>query len=345
MEVSTGCGTTGVVGLLAGDKGGDCIGLRADMDCLRLQEKSGVAHASKRKDFMHGCGHDGHVASLVGAAHVLAKMADLLPCPVKFIFQPGEENGAGAKKMIDDGVLEEPRVRTIFGLHGTPSLPLGTFGLRTGPMMAVSSYFRIVIRGEGTHAAMPHKGKDMVLVASHIVCAAHSIVSRSIDPLEAALLSIPIFNGSQAANVLPEEVVLEGTLRSLSDRVLATLQRRLSEVVEGCSRAFGATAQVSFSGGYPLLVNEGRSADYLARMATEVVGTARVKREYAPSLGAEDFAYYLQSIPGAFCWFGLGRGGTDEPPLHSPYFDFNDEALPLAMELLCRLALHGRECF
>ncbi len=341
-EISTGYGRTGVVALLGRERPGPCIALRADMDCLRMQESNHFAHASQRKDLMHGCGHDGHVAALVGAALVLGTMTDRLAGPVKCIFQPGEENAAGAREVIADGGLENPVPRAIFALHGTPSLPLGTVGLRRGAMMAASRYFTITVTGRGAHAAMPHKGIDCVLVASHIVCAAHSIISRNINPLEAALISIPSFSASKAPNVLPARVTLRGTLRALSNATRDFLEKRLREIAVNIARSFGAEASLEFEGGYPLLVNDDGCHEYLLEAAAAVVGEDKVRGDYPPSLGAEDFAFYLQRVPGAFCWFGLGVDEALDAPLHNPCFDFNDDALGRAIELYCRLALNSR---
>ncbi len=339
MDIRTGVGKTGVVGLLAGDRKGPCIALRADMDCLRLQEENSFPHASQRRGLMHACGHDGHIACLVGAATVLGKLAEQLPGPVKFIFQPAEENLGGAEKMITDGVLKDPVPRAIFGLHGTPSLPFGQVGLRQGPMMAASRYFTITVTGNGTHAAMPHRGVDCVLAASQIVCAAHTIVSRNINPLEAALISIPRFEAAKAPNVLPSKVLLEGTLRALSNETRDFLEKRLVEVAAKTAEASGAQAAVSFYGGYPLLENDHRCCEFVAGVAEGVVGPENICRDYPPSLGAEDFAFYLDEVPGAFWWLGLGNKECSDAPLHNPCFDFNDNAIALAIELHCRLVL------
>lgn len=342
MEIGTGFGKTGIVALLGREKEGPCIALRADMDCLNLEEENCFAHTSQKKGLMHGCGHDGHIACLVGAAMVLGAHAEELPGPVKFIFQPGEENAAGAKEIIADGGLENPRPRAIFGLHGTPSLPFGKVGLRSGPMMATSRYFTIRVKGRGTHAAMPHKGIDTVLAASQIVCAAHTIISRNISPMESALISIPIFEASRAANVLPAEVTLQGTLRALSSDNRNFLEKRLREVVVNTARSCGAQADIEFTGGYPLLQNDRRCHHYLSDAARIVVGAENVEGNYPPSLGAEDFAFYLEKMPGAYCWLGLQSDGSHDAPLHNPSFDFNDDAIALAIHLHCQLALGSR---
>jgi amidohydrolase len=341
MEITTGVGKTGVVALLGGKKKGPCIALRADMDCLRMEEKNRFPHASRKKGMMHGCGHDGHIACLVGAALVLGTVAEKLQGPVKFIFQPGEENAAGAREMIKDGALVDPVPRAIFGLHGTPSLPLGKIGLRSGPMMAASRYFQITVSGRGTHAAMPHKGIDTVLAASQIVCAAHTIVSRNINPLEAALISIPKFDGAQAPNVIPAEVNLEGTLRALSHTTRDFLEKRLTEVVMGTAKAFGADAVIEFDGGYPLLENDQKCFEYVAAVAEQAIGRENIRCDYPPSLGAEDFAFYLEHVPGAFWWLGLGVPGKDDIPLHNPGFDFNDDAIGPAITMHCLLVMNA----
>ncbi len=343
MEIRTAVGTTGVVALLGREKKGPCIALRADMDCLRMEEQNRFSHASRKKGLMHGCGHDGHIACLAGAALVLGEIVAKLPGPVKFIFQPGEENGAGAREMIKDGALKDPVPRAIFGLHGTPSLPLGTIGLRNGPMMAASRYFSIRIRGRGTHAAMPHKGIDTVLAASQIICAAHTIVSRNINPLEAALISIPTFEASKAPNVLPEEVNLQGTLRALSRETRDFLEKRLREVVAGTARAHGAKGTIEFYGGYPLLENDRHCCEYVAATAAQTINRENIRCDYPPSLGAEDFSFYLEHVPGAFWWLGLGIQDEEDIPLHNPRFDFNDDAIGSAITLHCLLAINSHQ--
>lgn len=335
IEIKSEVGKTGIVALLGREKKGPCVALRADMDCLRMEEENHFDYVSKNKGLMHGCGHDGHIACLVGAALVLGRMQHELRGPVKFIFQPAEENYAGAAAMIRDGALDDPVPDAIFALHGTPSLSFGKIGLRRGAMMAASRYFHIIVNGMGTHAAMPHKGVDAVLTASHIVCAAHTIVSRNINPLESALISIPIFNGSTAPNVLPQQVQLQGTLRALSTENVAYLQKRLGEVVANTAASFCASAEISFDGGYPLLENDLHCFTYISELAAELLGEEYVRTDYPPSLGAEDFAFYLEKIPGAFWWLGLGSEERGNVPLHNPCFDFNDDAISLGIQVHC----------
>lgn len=338
MEVRTGVAGTGVVATLGRDKNGPCVALRADMDCLRMQEKSSVAHASVKDGLMHACGHDGHTACLLGAALVLAEHVDDLAGPVKFIFQPAEENKGGARVMIDEACLEDPKVDVIFGLHGTTAIPLGSVGLNSGAMMAASRYFIINIHGRGCHAASPHRGIDPVLIGSQIICAVQSIVTRNVNPLEPALITIPKFLASTAPNVIPEKVVLEGTLRALSNENRMLLEKRLKELVQQTAAAHGATADIEFYGGYPLLENAPKEAAYVAEIASCFLPSRNIIRNYPPSMGAEDFSFYLGQVPGAFFWLGLQPKGDTVPSLHHPQFDFNDEAIPTAIRMLCEIA-------
>ncbi len=338
IEIRPNVARTGVVATIGAEKTGRCVGLRADMDCLRMQEHNSFAHTSTKEGLMHACGHDGHTACLVGAALVLGEMQDELQGPVKFIFQPAEENHGGAKVMIDEGALENPRVDAIFGLHGTTGLPLDTIGLRRGPMMAASKYFTITIHGKGCHAASPHRGIDPVLIGSQIICSAQSIVARNISPLEPGLISIPKFSGSTAPNVIPETVILEGTLRALSTESRKLLEKRLKELVEQTAEAYGGKAEIDFHGGYPLLENHLEAVDYVQGVVAGFMSKETIDSSYPPSMGAEDFAFYLEKIPGAFFWLGLQPEGEDFPSLHHPRFDFNDDVIPRAIRLHCEIA-------
>ncbi len=340
IELQTEVGKTGLVAVIGADKKGPCIGLRADMDCLRMQEENDFAHASRKNGLMHGCGHDGHIVCLLGAALVLGEMREELAGPVKCIFQPAEENYGGAQHMVNDGVLHNPEVAAIFGLHGSPGLPLGDVGVKAGAVMAVSRYFKIVIRGKGTHAAMPHLGVDPVLIGSQVVCGVQSIIARNINPLDPGLISIPKFTGSTAPNVIPDSVVLEGTLRALSNATRDILMTRLQVLVEETARAHGGSAEIFFDEGYPLLENDGKGVDYFCKVAESVLGEERVDPQSPATLGAEDFAFYSERIPGVFWWLGLQSEGEEMVSLHNPKFDFNDEAIPLAIEIHCRLALN-----
>ncbi len=343
IELRTNVAKTGIVALIGGEKKGPCIGLRADMDCLRMHEKNKFSHVSKKKGLMHACGHDGHIVCLLGAALVLAAIQDSLKGPVKCIFQPAEENYGGASYMVEEGVLDNPTVAAIFGLHGNPALPLGEVGVNSGPVMAVSKYFKIVIQGKGAHAAMPHLGVDPVVIGAHIICGVQSIVARNLNPLEAGLISIPKFTGSTAPNVIPETVVLEGTLRALSNATRDILMDRLQELVENTANAHGGKAEIHFDSGYPLLENDKTGVEYFCGMAESVVGKERIVDNFPATLGAEDFAFYSEKVPGVFWWLGLQPEDGGLASLHNPYFDFNDDAIAVGIEMHVQLALnfHG----
>ncbi len=338
IEIRSGVAKTGVVATIGSDKPGPCVALRADMDCLRMQEENSFAHASSTPGLMHACGHDGHTACLLGAALVLGKIQDELAGPVKFIFQPAEENRGGAKVMLAEDVLLHPKVDAIFGLHGTTALPLGHIGLREGAMMAASRYFTITIQGRGCHAASPHRGIDPVLIGSQIICSVQSIVSRNIGPLESGVISIPKFTGSTAPNVIPEKVVLEGTLRALSNSNRELLEHRLRELVVHTAAAYGGTAEIEYYGGYPLLENESESVAFVSTIAADFMAEGEIQNTYPPSMGAEDFSFYLQNVPGAFFWLGMQPAGDISPSLHHPRFDFNDGVIPVAIRLHCEIA-------
>lgn len=338
IDIDTGVAGTGIVATIGGEKTGPCVALRADMDCLRMQEKNSFSHASKRPGLMHACGHDGHTAALVGAALVLGQIQDELAGPVKFLFQPAEENRGGAKVMLEEGALDNPPVKAIFGLHGTTALPLGTIALRSGAVMAASRYFTITVHGRGCHAASPHRGIDPVLIGSQIVCAVQSIVARNVSPMEPALISIPKFTGSTAPNVIPENVILEGTLRALSNDTRELLENRLRELVEQTAAAHGGSAEISYYGGYPLLENDEREVAFVREVASQCLTAEQINGSYPPSMGAEDFAFYLQQVPGAFFWLGMQPPGENLPSLHHPRFDFNDTVIPTAIRLHCEIA-------
>jgi amidohydrolase len=338
IAIREGVAGTGIVATIGAEKDGPCVALRADMDCLRMEEKNSFGHASKKPGLMHACGHDGHTAALVGAALVLAEIEEELAGPVTCIFQPAEENHGGAKVMLEEEVLENPEVNAIFGLHGTTALPLGAIGLRSGAIMAASRYFTITVHGRGCHAASPHRGIDPVLIGSQIVCAVQSIVARNVSPVEPALISIPRFTGSTAPNVIPEVVTLEGTLRALSTETRALLETRLRELVEYTAAAHGGSAEISYYGGYPLLENSVEEVAFVRGVAGRFMTEGQIDGSYPPSMGAEDFAFYLQQVPGAFFWLGMQPEGETLPSLHHPRFDFNDAVIPIAIRLHCEIA-------
>jgi amidohydrolase len=327
-EVITGMGRTGVVGLIKGKKPAAdgqevrTLGLRADMDALPLNEITGVAYASRNPGAMHACGHDGHTAMLLGAARYLAETRNFSG-NVAVIFQPAEEGGAGAKAMMDDGLMDRFGIDQVYGMHNAPGLALGKFAIRPGAYMASMDEISIHIEGLGGHAARPHKSIDSVLVGSQLVVALQSIVSRSVDPLESAVISMCMFHAGNAPNVIPQTAALEGTVRTLKPRIRDLIEKRMNEVCEGVALTAGAKIKLDYRRGYPVLVNHAAQTDIAARVAAEVAGDSNVETSPPPMMGAEDFAFMLEAKPGAFIFIGNG----DSAGLHHPAYNFNDEAI------------------
>jgi amidohydrolase len=333
-DVVTGLGRTGVVGVIRGRKpGAKAIGMRADMDALPIEEATTVAYKSTVPGKMHACGHDGHTAMLLGAAKYLAETRNFAGTAV-VIFQPAEEGGAGARAMMDDGLFDRFGIEEVFGMHNYPGMPIGQFAIRSGPMMASTDTISIELEGVGGHAAWPHFGVDTVLVGAQIVNQLQSIVARNVDPLQAAVISICTFQAGNADNVIPQQAKLRGTARALSPKVRDLLQKRVREVVEGTARAYGAKAELTYTTGYPVLVNEEHKTAFAAGVAREVAGKDKVNTDCAPLMGAEDFAFMLQERPGAFIYIGNGNSAQ----LHNPAYDFNDEAIPVGTSYWVRLA-------
>ena len=336
IEVHRGLARTGVVGVLRAGTSARTIGLRADMDALPMAEQNQFEHASRHPGKMHGCGHDGHTAMLLGAARHLAETRNF-DGTVHLIFQPAEEGAAGGKVMIDDGLFERFPCDTVFGLHNWPQLPAGRFGVRAGPIMAAADHFDIVVTGKGAHGAMPHHGVDPVLVAAHIVTAAQALVSRHTDPVDTAVVSFTVINGGSAFNVIPDEVVMSGTVRSFKPETQNALEEGLTRVAENVAAAFGASAVVRYERSYPATINSAAEAEFAAAVAAKIVGPDRVIRTAAPSMGAEDFAFMLQRRPGCYVWLGQG-GGPDSCMIHNPRYDFNDEILAVGASYWALLA-------
>ena len=340
IEVHTGIGRTGVVGVIHGrhDGSGKAVGLRADMDALPIHEENDFAHRSRTAGLMHGCGHDGHTTMLLGAAQYLAATRNF-DGTAYLIFQPAEEGFGGAKVMIDDGLFVRFPCDEVYALHNSPALPAGHIGLTPGPRMAAADRIEITIGGRGGHAAHPHLTVDPVLIAGHIITAAQSIVARNTAPIDAAVVSLcSLAAGNPGAfSVIPREATLVGTVRAFQHSIQEMIERRLSELVQSVARAFGGEATVNYERIYPATINHAPQYDHALQVAEELVGHERVARNLPPSMGAEDFAFMLQARPG--CYARLGQGGVDGGCwLHSSRYDFNDAVIPLGAGYLAALA-------
>ena len=339
-SLATGLGKTGVVALVHGrgcspDKPGRMIGLRADMDALPMRELGECAWRSTHSGLMHGCGHDGHTAMLIGAARYLAQTRQFDGTAV-LIFQPGEEGYAGAREMIKDGLFERFPCEKVFAQHNSPETPLGVIGITPGPMQAAVDRVQIVIRGRGGHGARPHQTVDPVLVAGHIITAVQSIVARNLSAMDQAVISLCSMQGGHpdAMSVIPGEVTLVGTVRTYDAAVQDHIEARLRSLCEGVAVGFGATAQVDYERVYPATVNTVAEARFAGDVAAELVGPDKVWRDMQPSMGGEDFSFMLQVLPGAYIRVGQGRiDGPGPYPLHNSRYDFNDEILPLGAAL------------
>jgi hippurate hydrolase len=336
-EIHTGLGKTGVVGILRGRPGSKMLGLRADMDALPMTELNAFEHKSQYAGKMHACGHDGHTATLLAAAKIMSADRDFAGS-VAFIFQPAEEGGGGARAMIVDGLFERFPCDAVFAIHNWPGLRVGEFGLNPGAMMASSNEFEITVCGKGAHAAMPHLGVDPVLIASHLIQAFQSLVSRETKPIDATVVSVTQINAGEATNVIPDTCVMKGTVRTFSAQALDTIEQGMARICNQLPLAFNAHADFSFLRNYPPTINHAKEAMLAADVAAEIVGESMVQRHVEPTMGAEDFAYMLQEKPGAYIF--LGNGDTSGPhrsaghglgpcTLHNPSYDFNDDLIPI----------------
>jgi amidohydrolase len=336
-EVHGGIGGTGVVGVLRAGSGRGTIALRADMDALPITEETGVPYASQVPGRMHACGHDGHTVMLLGAARYLAETRRF-DGTVYLVFQPAEESGGGARVMLEEGLFERFPPDRVFALHNWPGLPLGSFAFHDGPVMAATDRFAIHLQGKGGHAAMPHQGRDPLLAAAQLVQAAQGIVARNVDPVDSAVVSITRLHAGEAYNVIPDSAELSGTTRSFRAETRDLLERRLGEVVRGVALAAGIEATLDYQRGYPPTVNHAAETGLAASCAAEIVGESRVARGALPSMAAEDFAYMLEQRPGCYAWMGVDDPTRPAAALHSPHYDFNDEAIPIGASWLARLA-------
>jgi len=329
------CAETGLRGILQGDPGGKTVALRADIDALPLKEEGDKEYISQNPEAAHCCGHDGHMAILMGAVKLLSERKNEFKGNVIFLFQPSEERiPGGAKRMIEEGALEG--VDTIFGLHLWVPLPTGVVGVVKGPMMAQPDAFTIIVRGKGGHGSMPHQTVDPILVASQIVVNAQSIVSRNMDPLKPAVVSFGTIEGGTIYNIIPSEVRLTGTVRSFEPEIKNIAKKRIEEIAEGTAKAMGASVEFSYEEGYPPLVNDETMANFVLDVAKRTLGKDKVV-DIDPVMGGEDFAYFLEKVPGAFLFLGAGDGM--DFPHHHPAFDIDENVLPQGVLLMTSLAL------
>ena len=344
IPVLRGLGVTGVVGVIQRGTSTAAIGLRADMDALPMQEFNTFAHASQHDGKMHACGHDGHTAMLLGAAHHLAEHGNF-DGTVYVIFQPAEEGGAGAKKMIEDGLFEQCPMQAVYGMHNWPGAPTGSFSVTPGPMMASSNEFEVIVRGKGSHAAQPHKSVDPIMVAVQIAQSWQTIVSRNKSPLDAGVLSITQIHAGSATNVIPDDATLTGTVRTFTLPVLDLMEQRMRDVASHIAAAFGAEVEFNFKRNYPPLINHAPETAFAVGVMQKIVGVDHVDAAVEPTMGSEDFAFMLQHKPGCYVFLGNGDGGHRDAGhglgpcnLHNPSYDFNDDLLPIGATYWIELA-------
>jgi hippurate hydrolase len=338
LRVETGVARTGVIGVLRKGSGSRAIGLRADMDALPLQEKNDYPHRSQYSGRMHACGHDGHTAMLLGAARYMAEhLADLdFDGTVYFIFQPAEESEGGAAAMIAEGLFERFPMEAVFGLHNWPGIPVGEMAVMPGAVMAGTCSFEITVSGQGCHAAMPHQGIDTLVASSQLVLALQTVVSRNLHPCEAAVVSVTQIHGGDAWNVIPDDAVLRGTIRGFNAETERAVEQAIERLCLGVGDTFGARIAVRFDHRYPPTVNSLAETELCRRVASGILGPGKVRTAETPSMGAEDFAYFLREKPGCYVWLGNGPG-TGGRTLHNPHYDFNDAILPLGISYWVRL--------
>jgi amidohydrolase len=337
LDVRRGMAKTGVVGLLKGRKPGRTVAIRADMDALPLDEANRVPYASQIKGKMHACGHDAHVTILLGVAKFFSSIPDQVKGNIKWIFQPAEEGGGGGRIMVEEGVLKNPKVDAIFGAHVFPFLSVGKVGIYEREGLAAADRFTIKIIGKGGHAASPHVSKDPILATGHLITQIHSIVSRNVNPLESGVITIGKVSGGTASNIIPDEVELIGTVRSLNPQVREELKSRIEQVTQGIARSFSMDCRFDFEYGYPVLINNPEMSKLVGLACSKGIGKENVE-VVKPSMGGEDFAYYLEKVPGSF--FRLGCRNEEKGlihPYHSSLFDIDEEVLPFGVEMFIRI--------
>jgi hippurate hydrolase len=344
IPVLRGLSGTGVVGIIRNGTSQRAIGLRADMDALPVQEINSFAHASQHSGKMHACGHDGHIAMLLGAARHLSRRRNF-DGTVYVVFQPAEEGGAGAQRMIDDGLFEKCPMEAIFGMHNWPGMATGTFGVTPGPMMASSNEFEVTVKGKGSHAAQPHKAIDPITIALQIAQSWQTIVARNVNPVDAAVLSITQIHAGSATNVIPDEAKLIGTVRTFSLGVLDLMEQRMRRIAEHTSAAFDAELEFRFERNYPPLINHAKETEFAINVMQSIVGEQNVNARVEPTMGAEDFAFMLRHKPGCYVFIGNGEGdhrlnghGLGPCNLHNASYDFNDALLPIGATYWVKLA-------
>ncbi|MFJ5369783.1 M20 aminoacylase family protein [Bosea sp. CER48] len=327
-EVVTGIGRTGVVGVIKGkgQDSGRVIAMRADMDALPIHEETNLEHRSTIPGKMHACGHDGHTAMLLGAAKYLSQTRDFDGTAV-LIFQPAEEGGAGAKAMIDDGLITRFGIQEVYGMHNKPGIPIGRFEIAKGPAMAAADRIHIKIEGKGGHAAAPHNVNDPIVASCALVSALQTVASRNADPLESIVVSVTALNAGEAFNVIPQTAEIKGSVRTLTPKTRELAQKRITEIVEGVMKAFGMKYELEYHLGYPVTFNHHGQTDFVTSVTKEAFGSDAIKTDIPPTMGSEDFSYMLEERPGAF----INIGNGDSAGLHHPAYEFNDAAIPVGV--------------
>jgi hippurate hydrolase len=333
LEVQTGVAENGIVATLRGKDGGPTVGLRADMDALPIHEETGLPFASEIEGKMHACGHDGHTSMLVGAAHALCGMRERLTGTVKFFFQPAEEGGGGGRVMVEEGVADD--VASVFALHLWPGLPFGTAATKAGPIMAAADAFEMTVRGKGGHGAFPHQTADAIAMAAQIVTALQTLVSREVDPVEPAVVTVGEIGAGSAFNIIPETARLGGTVRTLNEDLRRRMPERIEQIARGVAGGMRGDAELEYQFSYPVTMNDEGAAQHALTVIRDLFGEENTLELPNPAMGGEDFAFFLEKIPGAFIWLGVGE---DVSYLHTPTFAFDEEILPHGAALLTALA-------